>query len=354
MSGTHIGEFFPGLYDQAIELNGTLLPIALILATFGIIAYGIKGMNGDVNGMTRGLASTLVVAILIPLMPDLVNEVQLLAHSLVEEMGANPSGNSQQFGKLIVGKTSDGEAEVGFFDILTDSKGGFGKAMLYLILLLTSFFALVIQYLFFIAQQVLVIYGIAAAPIFLAALLVSALREIATKYFLSLVAVALWPLGWAFADLVTSELLQQAADAEIKSQYLPGFVLRTTQSLFFAFTVSIWLIVSTIAAPYVVSKVVTSGANAGGTLFGRLATALGLGASYGVMAGATARMTGASGLKATIAGGAAGLGGIISGGTGGGGFLIPATIGMAAAKSNMGKDSKGPTDYNKKASKIFS
>lgn len=354
MNGTHLGEFFPGLYDQAINLNGTLMPIALILATFGIIGYGMKGMNGDISGMLRGLASTLIVAILIPLFPEILNDVQSMAYALVEEMGANPSGNSQKFGNLIVGKTSDGEAEVGFFDILTDSGGGFGKAMLYLILLLSSFFALVIQYLLFIAQQILMVYGVAVAPIFLVAFLVSPLREIASKYFLSLAAIALWPLCWAFSDLVTSELLQQAADAEIKSQYLPGFVLRTTQSLFFAFTVSIWLIVSTIAAPFVVSKVVTNGANAGGALFGRLGSALGLGASYGVMAGATANMTGASGLRTAFASGAAGLGGVMSGGAGGGGFLIPATIGMAAARSNMSKEAKGPTDYNKKAAKIFS
>jgi hypothetical protein len=345
---------FSVLYDRAIDLNGTLMPVALILTTFGIIAYGMKGMNGDINGMLRGMASTLIVAILIPLFPEILNDIQLLTYALVEDMGANPSVSSQKFGNLIMAKTSDGESEVGFFDILTDSGGGFGKAMLYLVLLLTSFFALVIQYLLFVSQQILMIYGIAAAPIFLTAFLVSSLREIATKYFLSLCAIALWPLGWSFADLVTSELLMQAAEAEIKSQYLPGFVLRSAQSLFFAFTVSIWLLVSTIAAPYVVSKVVTTGANAGGALFGRFGSALGLGVSYGVMAGATANMTGASGLRTAFASGAAGLGGVMSGGAGGGGFLIPAAIGMAAAKSNLGKDDKAPTDYNKKASKIFS
>ena len=250
-------------------------------------------------------------------------------------------------------KTTEGESEVGFFDILTDSNGGVGKALLYLILLLSSFFALVIQYLLFISQQFLLIYGIAVAPVFLAAFMTSSLREIARKYFLSLTAIMLWPLGWAFADITTTALLERAADAEIYSSGTGAFLSRTAQSLFYAFTISIWLIVSTIAAPFVVSKVVTNGANAGGALFGRFSSALGLGASYGVMAGATAKMTGASGLRTALATGAAGLGGVMSGGAGGGGFLIPATIGMAAARSNMAKDAKGSTDYNKKASKIF-
>lgn len=354
MTGIHLGDPLPELLKQAIRLNHDLMPIAIILATFGIIAYAIKGMNGDIGSMIHGLAAALIVAILIPTLPDIANTIQLATYSLVEEMGANPSGNSKKFGNLIVNKTNDGGTEVGFFDILTDSNGGVGKAFLYLILLLSSFSALVIQYLIFIVQQALTVSGIAMSPIFLTMFLLQSLRAIATKYFVGLTAILLWPLGWAFADFITTALLERAADAELYSEGSLAFMSRTVQSLFFAFTISIWLFISTIAAPYVMTKVVTTGANAGGVLFGRLGSALGLGASYGIMAGATAQMAGTSKFRAALATGAAGLGGIMSGANGGGGFLIPATIGIAATRTALkNEDSGKPTNYNEKASKIF-
>lgn len=354
MNDSHIGDFFPEFYDQAIALNGTLMPVSIILATFGIIAYAMKGINGDIGGMLHGLTAAVIVAILIPTFPDIANTIQLAAYSLVEEMGANPSGNSHKFGQLIVNKTQDEGTDVGFFDILTDSNGGVGKALLYLVLLLSSFSALVVQYLIFIVQQSLTISGIALAPIFLAMFLMQSLRGAATKYFTGLVAILLWPLGWAFADLITTALLERAVDTELYSEGTGAFLSRTAQSLFFAFAISIWLFVSTIAAPFVINQVVTTGANAGGALFGRVGSAMGLGASYGVMARTTAQIAGKSTPVSALAGGAAGLGGIISGANGGGGFLIPATIGVAAAGSSLKNDnSDKAADYNKKASKIF-
>ena len=200
----------------------------------------------------------------------------------------------------------------------------------------------------------LTVFGIAMAPIFLTMIMVNPLREIATRYFLSLVAIMLWPLGWGFADLTTTALLQRAVQAELYSEGTGAFFARTSQSLFFAFAISIWLIVSTIAAPYVIQKVITTGANAGGAILQRFGAALGLGVSYGAAAGTTAHFAGAGKTSTAIAAGAGALGGILDGSRGGGGFLVPTTIGIAAANLAPKKNSTPEgTDYNKKAAQIF-
>ena len=354
MNGTHIGEIFPELYDKALDFNEALIPVTIILMTFAVISRGIMGLQGDIRGMVQGLASILLIAVLIPAFPEIANDTQLAAYALVDEMGANPSDTSQAFGNLIVSETSDGETEVGFFDILTDSNGGFGKALLYLALLLSSFIALIIQYLAFIVQQLLVVFGIALAPAFLVAFHVNCLRPIATKYMLSLTSVLLIPIGFGIANIMTAALLERAAGAELYSQGAAAFASRTTQSLFFAFAVSLWIVVSTIAAPMVVMKVIQTGANAGGALFQSFGSALGLGTAYGMMARSAAQMSGSSGSTTALATSAAAIGGLISGPMGGGGFLIPTAIGMTAAKAGLTKESsKGSVDYNLRAAQLF-
>lgn len=354
MNGNHLGDFFPELYEQAIAFNQTIVPVALILATTGIIAAGARAIAGDIRGMLQGLSVAIIISVLIPTFPGIANDIQLATYALVEQAGSNPSDTSKKFGDLIVNNIEEGDSEVGFFDILTDKNGGVGKALLYVFLLLSSFLALIIQYLIFIAQQMLTVFGIAMAPIFLTMLMVAPLREIATRYFLSLVAIMMWPLGWGFADITTTALLERAVQAELYSEGTGAFFARTSQSLFFAFAISIWLVVSTIAAPYVVQKVITTGANAGAAMMQRIGSAVGLGISYGAAAGTTAYFAGGGKTSSAIAAGAGALGGILDGARGGGGFLIPTTIGIAAANlAPKSSSSAKTTDYNKKAAQIF-
>ena len=65
--------------------------------------------------------------------PEITHGIQLATYALTDEMGAAPSENGRKFGTLIMSKTTEGDTEVGFFDILTDSNGGVGKALLHLL-----------------------------------------------------------------------------------------------------------------------------------------------------------------------------------------------------------------------------
>jgi len=337
MTDTNIETSFPALFQQALEFHDTIKPIAILLVTFGLIIRGFQGMKGDINRVWEGVVTTVIIAILIPTLPEIINQMQLAAYSLVEVTGANPSATGEKFGNLIVGETSD--EDVGFIDIILHERGGIGRALIYSLLHVVSFFALVIQYIFFIAQQFLITYGIALSPVFLAMFMSESLKGIAVKYFLGLVAVIMWPLGWGLADIVTSEWLERAAGSS---------------TIFSVVAISVWLLLTTIASPLVMNIVVTNGANAGGAIFQRVGSALGLGASYGIIGAGTAQISGASPSRVAATGAATALGGAVSGATGQPGVLLSTAIGIGAAKSTIGnKESSGePVDYNSNAAEI--
>ncbi len=355
MNGTHIGDFFPELLEQALKFSAVMTPIAFLLVVTGVITSGARGLNGDISGMWGGMTRALVVCILIATLPDIVNGIQLAAHALVQEIGADPSKSSEKFGSMIVGQSESEAGEAGFMDILFHDRGGFGKAMLYVVLMLVSFVALVIQYIYFVIQQVLVIYGIALGGIFLAMFMVDSLKGIAVKYFLGLVAILMWPIGWAMGDILTTAFLRRAADAGIYEEGASGFISTSSQSFFFAVVLSAWLLISTIGFPLLINTIVSSGANAGSLILQRVSTALGLGISYGAIGGGTAQMAGGSSANVSASTLAGAVGGTVSGAVGSSGMLLPTIIGLSAAKSSFGgkEDSnKGQTDYNAEAAKI--
>ncbi len=352
MSNIHIVDTFPDLFEQVVQFHESIVPIVIMLITIGIIIHGYKGLQGDIQGMWGGVTKAIIIAILVPTLPDIVNNIQLIAHSLVEDTDANPSEASQTFANLIVGGSSE-ETDKGFMDILFDSNGGVGKALLYVALMIASLLALVIQYIYYIVQGFLTITGIALSPIFLSFFLISSLRATAVKYFTNLVTVLTWPIMWSIAALVTNALLKRAALAGIYETGATGVISTSSQSFFFAVTIAIWLILSTIAAPLVMSRVIAEGANAGGAIAKRVGSAIGLGASYGLIGGGTAQLSGGSATRVITSSAAAAAGGAVSGATGSSGVLLPTVIGITAARGNKKQnESQESTDYNSKAANI--
>ena len=178
-------------------------------------------------------------------------------------------------------------------------------------------------------------------------LMVNATRGIAVRYVLGLFSLIMWPLGWAVANLMTDALLAAAAD---RTLYEFGGVLGQAsyapQMLFFILVASIWLLGSTIGAPIIMSRVLTSGAQIGAALLGGFAGSV-VGGASGAAGGAA--LAGGGGAAATLGGaalgGAAGFG---SGAVGGPGSGMATGAGMAAfsmagsmggGSSNSGGDS---------------
>lgn len=355
MSGSNISETFPRIFDQAIALNDALTPMVFVFVCLALIGRGMQCMNGDVRGMIGGITLIAIVSILIPTFPEIINSIQLEFHKLAQSAGANPSNSAQEFAEFIIGESE--KEDIGFVDVLLDDNGGAGKAFTYLVISIASFLSLVTQYIYAIAQQFLFVFAVALSPIFFSFLLLKDTRGIAVNYFLGTLAIAMWPIGFAVSDIGTSSLLELAANSNVKSELIPEFALqtaRTTQSIFFAAIISFWMFVSTVYTPKLITKVITTGANAGGLLLHRVSSAITLGTAYSIIARGTSQLAGASPARSAAATTAAGVGGVLSGATDTSPTLLPAVVGVVAANSKLGEKGKasGPTDYNAKASEI--
>ena len=322
-------ETFPELLDQAREINGVLTDVAIALLFTGVVISAWRGtLAADSTEMVRAVVAVAVLAIVIQFFPDWVDEVIEVAHAVLEQIGADPTQTHTEFAQLITG--ADEGQEVGFWDVLWSDEGGIGKAFIYAFVLIMGKLAWLIMWLAYLLQHVIAVFAIAVSPGFLAMFALNATRGVAIKFLLSLLGVLLWPIGWAIADIMTDALLKLAAEDRIYVITSPESMLSGTQTLSFILILSFWIVVSTIASPLFISKSIESGSQIGTALLGSVAAASGQSVSYGIGAGVTASLAGASRKTATTAALVGGAGGLVSGAMGSSGVLVPAAIGTMA------------------------
>lgn len=323
MNTISFDETFKKLVSESRELYGTFSTIASVLVFAGLVSAAANGTLGELTKALRGLVTAALVIVMVGIFPRLTDLGQDIVHSLVTGIGADPSESHQKFAHLIAGPETAGEGRVGFFDILWNSdNGGIGKAMLYAVLLLLGKIAYVIMWIAFLVQKLVVLMGVAVAPVFLAMLTLDSTRSIAGKYFLTLVALISWPFGWAMADIVTSGLLRMSED---------------TSTFFLILILSIWIPISTIAAPFAIHMLLVHGAQIGGSLLQSVGMATSQGVSYGLGGGVSASLSGSGRATTALAAAAGAVGGTVSGAAGSTGVLIPGMIGVATIAASSPK-----------------
>ena len=115
---------------------------------------------------------------------------------------------------------------------------------------LLSLIAMSIMWLMTGIQQILYTIEIATSPIFIGMLMVPRLVGTATRFFTSLVAICIWPMGWTVTDLLTRALIDIAVNPTnnvAQSAFANG-----TMMLGYWVLVAVWVILSSFAAPIVI------------------------------------------------------------------------------------------------------
>ena len=346
--GLSLQDLFPELLDGARGLYETLALVAVVMLFAGLVLAAYRGAFGNLSEIVKGLVTVGVLVVVIASFPDWVDEFQMMASSVVTELGADPSDAHTRYAELLVGEDEAAEEETGFWDILWSDNGGIGKALIYAFVLLFGKIAWLVMWLVYVVQQFVLIYGIATSPIFISMMVFNATRGIAVRYFMSLLGVALWPLGWALASMMTDALLEMAANERI---YVVGGsqAAHGTQTLFLILLVGIWMLVSTIATPRLINQLIQNGSQIGAAVLGTVGGSVSRGVGYGVGGGVAASLAGAGPGAAAAAAAIGGTSGLVSSAAGTSGTLGSATIGAVAA-IGMGSASGG--DINQQAATI--
>jgi hypothetical protein len=333
---------FPTFKTNVEALHEGLLVFAYLTLVLGLLLAAYRGMFGNYSEIVRALVAIAVLSVTLGYIDEWVFELgNVVNEHVIDGLGTDPRETHTRFGEMIA-NPADGGDDRAWYERIFDAQTAVAEAISKLVIWFAAKIAWVIVWWAYFIHKALVYFGIALAPIFLPMLMVNAARGIAVRYVLGLFSLIMWPLGWAVANLMTDALLAAAADRTLyEFGGVVGQASYAPQMLFFILVASIWLLGSTIGAPIIMSRVLTSGAQIGAALLGGFAGSV-VGGASGAAGGAA--LAGGGGAAATLGGaalgGAAGFG---SGAVGGPGSGMATGAGMAAFSmaGSMGGGSSG-------------
>ncbi|MCW0220298.1 MAG: type IV secretion system protein [Prosthecobacter sp.] len=345
--GNPLFSFYADLADVCSRCSDVLQVIAFTLMFAGLLLQVYKGMiGGDLSGMFRHILVTGIIISIMPFYAEWMLAAQsALGSDLLTALEVDPLSVLINFGESFADSpfetSSAPEIIMGIFDPL---------AWLDWISQIIGMYFMVgisiIMYALFwcgFQIQVIAIYlGSAAAPIFLGMLVFEQTKDTAVKYHIGLLSICFWPLGWGLGMLFTEALMGQIGNAAVVCAFIFGpimmepitaSVITTGGIIIMLLIIIVWLIVVLFAAPKVVSKAITTGANIGmGLISAAGSTAMGVGSAGVQAASGAAMMAGGAALTATGAGAAVGVGMM----AGGAGTMGGAAGGLGKAVSSAG------------------
>ena len=169
----------------------------------------------------------------------------------------DPALVDDKFIKFISG-TTPSDPNTSVWDVIWNT-GSVGTAIAYALLWLFGWLAWGIQFIVKLVGDVLLSAGWALSPLFLALFMIRAMHGVALKYVMGLIALVCWPFGWVMAAVVTNAMLERAAVVSLVPIVAVGgtpVVPALTVML-----IGAWMIISSVLAPYVTYRVLTSGVN---------------------------------------------------------------------------------------------
>lgn len=267
---------FPNFLNQCLSLKNILTPIAYLLITGGWIATTLAGYQ---SGSThfRAVGKIIVLLMLLVFLPTWGNQIVSAMDDLVENvLNVDPAKIHDQYqAALQLKKSPDGNSswweKVFNFPSITE-------ALMTFAFMILGWLASTIEWWAYILQSAILFIGYALSPIFIGTLAFPSVQQIGRRYLMTLVGVMAWPLGWGVAGLITQGVLNFMTDRSFLSYQgvisgTGGEIGYSLQNLMGLAFLGVWIIFSTIAAPTIIQRAVSTGTSAASDLFSGAFTA---------------------------------------------------------------------------------
>ncbi len=333
---------FPTFLLKCVELHELLRIVAFMLFIVGTITFVVHGFSGKT--LLLHMVRLFILTALLVFLPQWGNQIQsLMQTSILNGLGVDPSNVQDQYNQLLVVKRNTASGSHSWWDILGDIQSFTVETLISGILWLVGEFASLLLFWAYIIQKFILFSSYALSPLLIGLMAIRPLRSTGSRYLMNIFGVLLWPLGWAVAALITQGILDFMTDPSFKF-IDPTATLYSLQATVGVVVVAFWIVFSTIAAPLVIQKVLSSGVLAGGQLLAGAASSAIQTAATTAGAAAAAATTGVP--FASV--GAAGLAAVMStmssaGGHGSAGAIIIAGSGLPprSARGRPGDDISG-------------
>ncbi|MBI3408727.1 MAG: hypothetical protein HY040_10260 [Planctomycetes bacterium] len=256
---------FPTFLQRCADLRIVLLVVAYMLVIVGIIMTAMR--RPSPRAWTRHFVRVIVVMSLLVFLPQWGDQVQgIVANTVTDTLKANPDQIFTAYQDTLKIKHSETEPS-GLWDIIAGGTSSLVNAIISGALWLLAFVASLLVFWAYIFQKIILNIGYALSPILIGFIAVPALSGVGNRYLLNLMGVLLWPLGWGAAALISQGILDFMTDQSFLT-IDPTSNLYALQNLLGLAILSFWTVFSTFAAPIIIQKVLTHGAEAGSQLLG--------------------------------------------------------------------------------------
>jgi TrbL/VirB6 plasmid conjugal transfer protein len=301
---TDFNSIFPNFVNQCVQLKQILTPIAYLLLIAGTISTVLTGQKSG-DAYMRVVVRLLVLVVVLTFLVSWGDTVTSVVDSTVKNvLHVDPTKIYNEYqNALQMQKTQ--QADSSWWQKVFSVTATIFESLISAFLWVLGWIASAIIFYAYIIQKIILYMGYALAPIFVGFFSFASLYDIAKRYFLNLVGVMLWPLGWGVAGLITQGLIDFMTDQGfLHTGGFEGISGYTLQNFIGAAFLGIWIIFSTIAAPVIIGKSISFGSLTGSHLM-----------SGATSAGRAAAVTAATvGTSVASSGGVAGaIGGVVVG-----------------------------------------
>ncbi|MBK7998100.1 MAG: hypothetical protein IPK15_05060 [Verrucomicrobia bacterium] len=256
-------QLFPTFLQKCAELHELLRLVAFLLFIVGTILLVAHGFSAKT--LMLHMVRLFVLTALLVMLPQWGNQAQeLLQTSILNGLGVDPSQVHQQYNQLLEVRRDTG-GERSWWDILSDLNAFSVEMLITGILWLVGQFASLLLLWAYLIQKFILFTAYALSPLLIGLMAIRPLRSVGSRYLMNIAGVLLWPLGWAVAALITQGMLDFMTDPSSRF-FDPTASFYTLQATFGVVVVAFWIVFSTISAPVVIQKVLSTGALAGGQL----------------------------------------------------------------------------------------
>ena len=298
-------QVLPG-FEQAISgMRNQLLPLMSVLMIASLVGVAKEGYRAI-------LFHLILLTILVGLAANWQPWFQQASTAVSATFTGDQYDLAKQTERYLVRlqvKADQKDSEEGYVE-------AFFRAIMAGALLLLGYITKGVVLLFLVLQKILLTFAYALSPIFVGFFALRSTRGIAVNYLMTTVGLVSWPLGFALSACGTYGLVQFFGNLGFFS--VAGNVLTLNEAFFALLIIAVWLLVSTIISPVIISKVMATGAQAGSALLANainVPMAIAGGAASAGAAAATGGASAAGQSAASVLGGiAAGAGAAMQGG----------------------------------------
>ena len=298
----------------------------VVLAFVGLIQASYKvSMGGDLTGLGTQLVMTLLASVCLTYVPIWILNAEItLGPMLLSDLGCDVKGCYDKFLTNLGNDVLDSipgiitDILLGFFFLGLELLGVISEIILIVAFIFAAiiYVAIIVGYL----VQVAVVYlALAVSPIFLGMLLFEKTRDTGFKYFVGIIGILFWQLGWGMGYMMVystfdalHHMIQQNG-ALCAINVFCGGIISASFALVECFLM--WAVLT--RAPKIMSDAITTGSQVGTGMVSAGASTIGSAASGAASVagqGAMIAATGGAGAPAAAAGAAKGGGAAMGGG----------------------------------------